>query len=303
VSSLGKIIVISGPTASGKTAFAIDLAQKINGAIISADSMQVYKGLDIGSAKATRREMAGIDHYLIDVVYPDQPYSVADFQRDGRNAITTILGRGQVPIVVGGSGLYIQSLLFDYVFDTIEQLDYTRYDGFSSEELVRKLQQIDRLSALSIDVQNRRRVVHAIALAEQTAQTKSAREAKGKPTSLYDFFACALMPERTHLYERINIRVEQMVAAGLVAEAAFFNAQFTLAPQIKQAIGYRESIAYQAGGYEDEQAYIAAIAQNTRRFAKRQITWLKNQRIQYYFMQTPEERTLVYGLITDFLQQ
>jgi tRNA dimethylallyltransferase len=303
VSNLEKIIIISGPTASGKTAFAIDLAKKINGAIISADSVQVYKGLDIGSAKASWREMAGVDHYLIDIVYPNQPYSVADFQRDGRSAIATILSRGQVPIVVGGSGLYIQSLLFDYVFDTIEPLDYSRYDAYANTALVARLRVLDERSAASIDGHNRRRIVHALALAEQTGQTKSEREAKGRPTACYDCFACALMPERTQLYERINKRVEQMVAAGLTAEAVFFNEKFTLAPQIKQAIGYRESLAYAAAGYLDERAYIATVAQNTRRFAKRQVTWLKNQRIPYHFIKTPAEAQVVHQLMCDFLQK
>jgi len=303
VSKLAQVIVLSGPTASGKTNLAIELAHKVNGSVISADSMQVYKGLDIGTAKATRHEMAGITHDLIDVVYPDTPYSVADFQRAARGAIETIYARGQVPIIVGGSGLYIQSLIFDYVFDTIEPLDYTRYEMLSTSELAKKLRVVDTKSYEQIDLNNRRRLVHALALAEQTDKTKTAREAAGRTEPLYNFLAFAIMPERATLYERINARSAAMVEAGLVAETDYFNRKFVLAPQIKAAIGYRETLDYLAGGYVDERAYTEAVAQNTRRFAKRQITWLKNQRIPYQWLQSAADTVSMEREIIAFLKK
>jgi len=303
VCKLPKLIIISGPTASGKTSLAIDVAHQVNGAIISADSMQVYKGLDIGTAKVSLNEMAGIPHYLLDVVYPNTPYSVADFQRDGRAAIKHITEQGKVPIIVGGTGLYIQSLVFDYVFDTIESLDYQRYDAYSTAFLAEALAHVDPRSYERIDGANRRRIVHALALAEQTNETKSMREARGKEEPLYDFLAFALMPERVQLYERINERVDQMMDAGLIAETQYFKAKFELAPQIKQAIGYRETLAYDDGVYVDRAACAAAIAQNTRRFAKRQITWLKNQRITYQFFPSQSEVTTLERYMIKFFKK
>jgi len=303
VCKLSKVIVISGPTASGKTQFAIDLAQQINGAIISADSMQVYKGLDIGTAKATLKEMAGVAHHLIDIVHPDVPYSVADFQRDARTAINEIMSQGQIPIIVGGTGLYIQSLVFDYVFDTMEPLDYARYDLLSTVDLAEKLRQLDPLSYDRIDKQNRRRLLRAVALAEQTDQTKSEREAKAQSELVYDVLPFALMPDRAQLYERINQRADAMIAAGLVAEVQYFNQKFVLTEQIKQAIGYRETLAYCAGAYANEAAYKVALAQQTRRFAKRQVTWLKNQRIAYHFLRTTPDVSAIAQEVVAFLHK
>ncbi|MGL5042599.1 MAG: tRNA (adenosine(37)-N6)-dimethylallyltransferase MiaA [Culicoidibacterales bacterium] len=283
-----KVVIISGPTASGKSKFAIDLAQKIGGEIISADSMQVFKGLDIGSAKVTIAEQLGIKHHLIDEIAPDKLYSIAQFQIEARSAIAKISASGRVPIVVGGSGLYIQSLVFDYEFSKQEKLDLIRYEKISDEELFKRLQVVDSEASLKILPQNRRRVIYAIALAEQTEANKSSRERKQKHELLYDIFPIALMPKRDQLYHNINMRVLDMIAKGLVAEVEYFNGHFTLCDQVKSAIGYREPLAFIKGEIATSKLLVEAIQQNTRKFAKRQVTWIRNQQIKYYQITTNE---------------
>lgn len=276
-----KIVIISGPTASGKSSYGVQLAKQINGEIISVDSMQVYKGLDIGTAKISYQEMADIPHHLLDVVYPNEAYSVADFQKAARQKISDIIQRNKIPILVGGTGLYIQSVVYDYEFERIEALDYTRYETIPTELLAQRLQHVDNQSYLQIEWQNRRRVMHALALAEQTNKSKSEREAEQKQALLYDIFPIAMMPERTVLYELINNRTKIMLQAGLLAEVAFFNKKFAFAPQITRAIGYKEPLDYLAGNIMNKTALHEIISQNTRRFAKRQCTWIRNQRIDY----------------------
>lgn len=303
VCKLPKIIVISGPTASGKTALAIRVARAVNGVIISADSMQVYKGLDIGTAKVLYREMFGIEHQLLDIVYPYEKYSVADFQKAARRAIANAIKQGKVPILVGGTGLYIQSVVFDYLFDEIEPLDYERYEKYSLQELVQRLSAIDQQTYATIDLQNRRRLVHALALAEQTKQSKSKREQQQAHRMLYNIYSLAIMPEREQLYARINQRVEQMMQEGLVAEVAFFNQKMNLAPQVQKAIGYKETLAFLKGDIVSKTELLAEIQKNTRRFAKRQVTWIKNQRITYNYLTTEQNEPYYIKEIVKFLKE
>ena len=298
-----KVVIVSGPTASGKSSYAIELAQCIDGEIISCDSMQVYKGLDIGTAKVTLAEQMDIPHYLLDICLPNETYSVADFQEAAREKIADIQGRGKVPILVGGTGLYIQATVFDYVFEELETLDYERYQALSNESILNRLQAVDKESYQKIEHNNRRRLIHALALGEQTAKTKSQREQAQNQTLLYDVFPIALMPARELLYERINQRVEQMINLGLLAEVAFFNNKYQLAPQIRQAIGYKEPLAYFSGELSSKKAMVEKIQQNTRQFAKRQMTWIRNQKIAYNYLCTEADKSRIEQALFQFLQK
>ncbi|GBU10560.1 delta(2)-isopentenylpyrophosphate tRNA-adenosine transferase [Erysipelotrichaceae bacterium] len=276
-----KVIIISGPTASGKSSLAIDVAKLFNGEIISADSMQIYYGMDIGTAKITQLEKQGIEHHCIDMIAPDQKYSIAQFQADARKAISDIVYRGKLPIVVGGSGLYIQSLVFDYDFSESKKLDFERYDDIETTTIYESLQKIDCVSAEKIDPANRRRLIQALAIAEQTEKTKSKREAEQEKKLLFDIYPIAILPERAHLYETINMRVDQMLRSGLLAEVEYFNTTYELAEQVKLAIGYKVPLEYLMSGKMTYEEMVEKTKQDTRKFAKRQMTWIRNQKISY----------------------
>lgn len=288
-----KVLIVSGPTASGKSDYAVQLAQQWNGEIISADSMQVFKGLDIGTAKITVEEQQCIPHHLLDVLYPDEAFSIARYQELARAAIDDIHSRGKTPIIAGGSGLYIQSLVYDYVFEKIEKLDFVRYEKRSDDELYQMLKHVDTQASEKIEKNNRRRVMHALALAEQTEQSKTAREAAQEHRLMYDIFPIALLPERAVLYDRINQRVENMMKKGLLAEVEYFNQRYQLVEQIKQAIGYKEPLAYLTQKIETKQELIEITQQDTRKFAKRQMTWIKNQKIDYHPITSNEEQQVM----------
>lgn len=288
-----KVLIVSGPTASGKSDYAVQLAQQWNGEIISADSMQVFKGLDIGTAKITVEEQQCIPHHLLDVLYPDEAFSIARYQELARAAIDDIHSRGKTPIIAGGSGLYIQSLVYDYVFEKIEKLDFVRYEKRSDDELYQMLKHVDTQASEKIEKNNRRRVMHALALAEQTEQSKTAREAAQEHQLMYDIFPIALLPERAVLYDRINQRVENMMKKGLLAEVEYFNQRYQLVEQIKQAIGYKEPLAYLTQKIETKQELIEITQQDTRKFAKRQMTWIKNQKIDYHPITSNEEQQVM----------
>ncbi len=288
-----KVLIVSGPTASGKSDYAVQLAKQWNGEIISADSMQVFKGLDIGTAKITVDEQQGIPHHLLDVLYPDEAFSIARYQELARAAIGDIQSRGKTPIIAGGSGLYIQSLVYDYVFEKIEKLDFERYEKWSDDELYQMLKDVDTLASEKIEKNNRRRVMHALALAEQTEQSKTEREAAQEHQLMYDIFPIALMPERAVLYDRINQRVENMMRQGLLAEVDYFNQRYRLVEQVKQAIGYKEPLAYLEQKIINKQELIEITQQDTRKFAKRQMTWIKNQKIAYHPITNNEEQQVM----------
>lgn len=295
---LDKVIVIAGPTASGKSSYAVELAKKIDGEIISADSMQIFQGLDIGTAKINYSQQSGIVHHMIDVVAADQSFSVAAFQVQARQAIQDIIAKKKCPIIVGGSGLYIQALLFDYQFIEQEPIDYSRYDHLTAQQLWERLALLDGVSAVAINWQNRRRVTHALAMAEQTSYTKTEREQQQQQKLCYDILAVALMPERTMLYERINTRVDSMMRQGLMAEVEYFSHKFALCDQIRAAIGYKEPLAYLDGQIDTLDEVTALIQKNTRHFAKRQCTWLRNQRIDYRYI---DENTSIIEDVSRFV--
>ncbi|MFI3284129.1 MAG: tRNA (adenosine(37)-N6)-dimethylallyltransferase MiaA [Erysipelotrichaceae bacterium] len=271
-----KVLVIVGPTAIGKTSFSVDLAKQFNGEIISGDSIQVYRGLDIGSGKVKKEEMQEIPHYGIDILEADDEYHVYAFQKMARKAIDEISDKGKLPIIVGGTGLYIKACLYDYVFEEQEPLDLSIYQQQSSEVLYAKLLEIDPKSCEQIHGNNRKRVIRALAMAEQ-GKTKSSLIASQTHQCLYDAMIVGLTAEREIVYDRINRRVKMMVDEGLVEEIqGLLDKGVRFEHQSMQGIGYREFQGY----FNNQQSLVETIEliqRNTRRFAKRQYTWFNNQ--------------------------
>lgn len=289
-----KVIAIVGPTAVGKTSLSIELAKQFNGEIISGDSMQVYRGLDIGTAKVTAEEMEGIPHHLIDVRDVDESYSAADFQKAARKAIQEISDRGKLPIIVGGTGLYIQSLLWDYKLGNEGELEddslRAKYEAFAEENgnlaLWEKLQLTDPLAAEKIHCNNRKKMIRALEVFELTGH--SILEPKEQPKELYDSFLIGLNTDRSILYQRINQRVDLMVEQGLLAEAKNLAKNSTV--QAAQGIGYKEFFPYLSGGSSLEAA-LEEVKLHSRRYAKRQLTWFRNRMsVRWYdLIQQPEK--------------
>lgn len=272
------VVVIVGPTAVGKTKTGIELAKAFDGEIVSGDSVQVYRGMDIGSAKVTKEEAEGIPHHLIDICDPDDAMSVAMFQQLARAAIDDIYARGKLPIIVGGTGLYIRSILYDYEFverpvdkalrEELERL--AEVEG--REALHQRLVQLDPERAATIHPNNVRRVVRALEVVMQgdTQTTDSA------PSEHYDFRLFVLHADREILYDRINQRVDAMMEAGLVEEVERLLAQGYRDTQAMRAIGYKEMIPFIDGKMSKEKA-TDLLKQHTRQFAKRQLTWFRHQ--------------------------
>ena len=266
------ITVIVGPTAVGKSKLAIELAKRMNAEIISGDSVQVYKHLDIGSAKITVDEQEGIVHHLIDVYDLETPYSVADFQREVRAKIKEIEARGHSVIICGGTGFYLKAALFNYVFEHQgRQLDFeSSLQEKTNEELYHWLQDIDPESAAKFHPNNRVRVLRALGYYLQTGEVISKEISKDEP--LYDAVFIGLSMERELLYNRINQRVDQMMSQGLLREVEGLMAS----QEHIQAIGYNELFDYLNGLTSLDEA-VELIKQHSRQLAKRQWTWFRNQ--------------------------
>lgn len=284
-----KVLVIVGPTGVGKTKTSVALAKKYNGEIISGDSIQVYKELSIGSAKVTLDEQEGIPHHLIDILSYKDSYSVRDFQKRARECIADISARGKLPIVCGGTGLYIKALLYDYVFHDEEvDLDYQAYlHSLSPQARYALLQEKDPDSATTIHPNNQQRVIRAL-MAEKSGKRKSETIAQQEGVMLYDAFVVGLTMERAALYERINQRVELMFEQGLLEELdGLVQEEAVFALQSMQGIGYKEFKDYYANHATVEEVALA-IAKNSRNFAKRQYTWFRNQmEVHWYDVQDP----------------
>ena len=275
-----ELVCIVGPTAVGKTRLSIALAKALNGEIISGDSMQIYRGMDIGTAKVTQEERQGILHHLIDEKEPDEAYSVAQFQETVRQKIEEIKGRGKLPIIVGGTGLYIKSVLYDYEFNKQpeEQIqNQEQYATFSNEDLHDKLKQLDEKTAIAIHPNNRKRVLRALAIVEQGGVKKSEIIEAQRHELVYDVALIGLTDERSVLYERINARVDMMFETGLIDEVrALYDALVPATAQSIRAIGYKELYDYFDGLISLDEAR-ELIKRNSRRYAKRQYTWFNNQ--------------------------
>lgn len=283
-----KVIVICGPTASGKTSLSIELAKKINGEIISADSMQIYKEMNIGTAKPTVDEMQGIPHHLIDFVSPNQRYSVADFKKAATEQIEQIFKKEKVPIIVGGTGLYVDTLIKNIIYQEIE-ID-TEYRN-QLEEIIKK-QGLETLynKALEIDEQamkiisknDKKRIMRVLEIYHQTGKTKTQLEAESTMVpSPYNFIVFAINMEREKLYERINKRVDIMIEQGLIEEVKYIVSKYSEFPTAMQGLGYKEVVSYLKNEITKEEM-IEKLKMETRRYAKRQLTWFrKNKEIKW----------------------
>lgn len=274
------VLCIVGPTAVGKTKMSIELAKQLNGEIISGDSMQIYRGMDIGTAKATMDERQGIPHHLIDEKNPDEPYSVAAFQQTVRAKMEEIKSRGKLPIIVGGTGLYIKSVLYDYEFageSESKEIDEAKYGHLSNEELHAKLAAVDEAGAKDIHPNNRKRVIRALEIYETSGVKKSEMIEKQEHKMIYDACLIGLTDDRNVLYDRINERVDTMYETGLVEEVkALFDEGIPAESQSIRAIGYKELYDYFKGLISLEESK-ELIKRNSRRYAKRQYTWFNNQ--------------------------
>ena len=271
-----KVLVIVGPTASGKTSFGIECANSFNGEIISGDSIQVYKGLDIGSAKASKQEQEKTKHYLIDIKEANDNYSVKEFQEKGRELIKTINNKGKLPIIVGGTGLYIKALLYDYEFFNEEEKD-NPYDELSNEDIYEILKKEDPKALEKIHINNRKRLVRALNILNKHNEGISSIKAKQEHKMLYDAKVIGLTLDREKLYQRIEDRVKAMVDEGLVDEIkGLLEKGISFDNQSMQAIGYKEFKPYFEGDSNLEEC-VNEVIKNTKHFAKRQYTWFKNQ--------------------------
>lgn len=264
------IICIVGPTAVGKTKLSIELAKYFNGEIINADSTQVYKTLDIATAKVTEEEKEGIPHHLFDIKNIDEDYTVYDYQKDARSKIKEIIDNGKIPILVGGTGLYIKACLYDYVFDDEpKRNDYSKY---SNDELYDMLLKVD--SNTDIHVNNRKRVERALDYYYANNVPMSSKAVTDK--LLYDVLFIGLTTDRETLYKRINMRVDKMVKEGLLDEAEKIYNTNIRTKAVMTPIGYKELFPY----FDKERSLkecLDMIKQNSRKYAKRQYTWFKNQ--------------------------
>ena len=279
-----KVIVICGPTASGKTALSIALAKKINGEIVSCDSMQIYKDMDIGTAKPTIEEMQGIKHYLIGYVSPEQRYSVAYYKKDAKKAIKEILEKGKIPIVVGGTGLYIDSLIYEIEYQDIKldekyrkQLeDEVKEKGL--EELYKKAKIIDEKAMEKISPTDKKRILRVLEIYHATGKTKTEQEIESRKKEVeYDYKVYALNWDRQKLYDRINKRVDIMIEQGLIQEVKQILEKYSTFPTAMQGLGYKEVVDYLKGIYTKEEM-VEKIKMETRRYAKRQLTWFRKNK-------------------------
>jgi len=265
------IIAIVGPTATGKTKLSIALAKQLKGEIISCDSMQFYKGLDIGTAKVREIEKEGIPHHLIDILEPDSEFSVAIYQDIVRNKIAELEERNVTPILVGGSGLYISSVLYDYRFDGEKRDDdvESQYDEYSVNELAELLREVNPHLASKTDLKNRRRLLRALQNSDEDIEFTA-------DNLFYDnAIVIGLDMERERLYELIDKRVDQMIEVGLESEAKKLHDDY-FETQAAMAIGYKEFFHYFTGKISKEEA-IEQIKKNSRHYAKRQLTWFRNK--------------------------
>ena len=280
-----KVVVIVGPTASGKTALSIELAKKINGEIISSDSMQIYKDMDIGTAKVTKEEAEGIKHYLVDCVSPDERYTVSDFKRDAEKAIKEILEKGKVPIVVGGTGLYVNSLIYGIEYQDMQ------FDEQYRDELMKKAETEEGLNSIweeacdidpeamkKISKNDKKRIVRVLEIFKATGKNKTQQEIISRQNGVkYDYKVFGITMDREKLYSRINRRVDIMIEKGLEIEVKNLVKKYTKFPTAMQGLGYKEVVEYFDGIITREEM-IDKIKQESRRYAKRQLTWFRKNK-------------------------
>lgn len=278
------VYVIGGPTASGKSNLAVELAKRINGEIISADSMQIYKDMNIGTAKITPEEMQGINHYLIDFVSPDERYSVSSFKKDAEKAIEAILAKGKVPIIVGGTGLYIDSLILGIEFQD-EKID-TEYreslNKIAEEQGLQKLynmaQEIDPVAMKKISENDKKRIIRVLEIYHKTGKTKTEQELESRKSEIkYNYKVFAITMDRQVLYEKIEKRVDKMIEQGLIDEVQGILNKYQKFPTAMQGLGYKEVVEYLENKTTKEEM-VEKIKKETRHYAKRQLTWFRKNK-------------------------
>ena len=284
-----KVIVLAGPTASGKTSLSIELAKKINGEIISADSMQIYKDMDIGTAKVTEEEKEGIIHYLVDFVEPDKRYTVSDFKKDAEKAIEEILAKGKVPIIVGGTGMYVNTLIYGIEYQEMqfdeEYRDMLMKKAETDEglaEIYEQAKKIDEQAVKNISKNDKKRLVRVLEIYKATGKNKTEQEILSRQNGVkYDYRVFAIDMEREVLYSRIDKRVDIMIELGLEEEVRKLINKYQKFPTAMQGLGYKEVIEYFDGKISREEM-IDKIKKETRHYAKRQLTWFrKNKEITW----------------------
>ena len=299
------VYVIGGPTASGKSKLAVELAKKVNGEIISADSMQIYKEMNIGTAKVNKEEMQGVQHYLVDFVSPDERYSVSNFKKDAEKAIEEILEKGKTPIVVGGTGLYIDSLIYGIEFQDEEvDLEYREKlnkiaDEEGLENLYKMAQEIDPEAMKKISVNDKKRIIRALEIYHKTGKTKTEQEAQSRKNEVkYEYKVFAITMDREKLYERIEKRVDLMIEQGLIEEVKQILNKYHTFPTAMQGLGYKEVVEYLEGSCTKEEM-IEKIKKETRHYAKRQLTWFRKNKETIWLdgeKSTDENVSIILGL-------
>lgn len=275
------VIVIGGPTASGKSNLAVKLAQKINGEIISADSMQIYKDMNIGTAKITEEEKQGIKHYMLDFVSPEERYSVSTYKKEAESKIEEILKKGKTPIIVGGTGLYIESLIYGIEFqDEIIDEEYRqKLNDIAEKEGLEKLyeeaKRIDENAMQKISPNDRKRIIRVLEIYHKTGKTKTEQEILSRQKEVkYNYKVFAITMDRKKLYERIEKRVDQMIEEGLIQEVEKIRKKYNRFPTAMQGLGYKEVVEYLENKVTKEEM-VEKLKKETRHYAKRQLTWFR----------------------------
>ena len=296
------IVCVVGPTAVGKTALSIDIAKRFNGEVISGDSMQVYRGMDIATAKVTKEEKQNVPHHLLDILEPDEEFSVFDFKSKVTELITEIRSRGRLPIIAGGTGMYLDSIIRDYALsDEKRDLAYEQkikadIDNSGIDAVYDRLVEVDPEQAGKTHKNNVRRVIRALEVYDRTGQTMTEYQQRQQDESPYNVILIGLDMDRALLYERINTRVDHMVELGLFQEARYFyDLGLKDAPSMR-AIGYKELIGFFEGTCSKEEV-IDLLKRNSRRYAKRQLTWFRNKMDVNWYTLTPETKNEVFQKI------
>lgn len=296
-----KLVVIAGPTASGKSETAVRIAAAFGGEVVGCDSMQIYKGMDIGTGKITEEEKRGIPHYMIDIVSPSEAFSVSEYKRRAESCIADIVRRGKLPVLAGGTGLYINALLSGLDFAETPRSDEVRAalrkeaESEGALPLYERLRQVDPVSAEKISPNDLKRVIRALEIYIVTGKPKS--EQAGKSDCPYNALLLVLAPDRERLYARINARVDAMFASGLPEEVERLYAFRDT--QAMQAIGYKETVAYLEDRCDLDTA-VETVKQNSRRYAKRQLTYFRHMDGAVFL---PPEYESVYNAVNSFVNQ
>ncbi len=286
------VIVIAGPTASGKSKLAIELAKKVNGEIISADSMQIYKDMNIGTAKVSKEEMQDIKHYMIDVISPEERYSVSAYKKDAEKCIKEILSKGKTPIICGGTGLYINSLIYGIEFRE-EKIDEEYRNELNKiaengrlDELYNKALEIDPEAMKKISKNDKKRIIRILEIYKKTGKTKTQQDIESRKNGVeYNYKVFVINMDRELLYDRINKRVDQMINEGLIEEVKAILKKYKKFPTAMQGLGYKEVVNYLQGNVSKEEM-VEEVKMETRRYAKRQITWFKKNKETYLLNRT-----------------